>query len=43
MADMLVKLYTLPELNPVLAKLKHSNVEMRSAEPSEKRIIIRNF
>jgi hypothetical protein len=36
MADMLVKLYTLPELAPVLAKRKSKGVQIRRGHPSEK-------
>ena len=39
MADMLVKLYTLPEVTPLLAELKKTGVEIRQAHPSEKHII----
>src|SRR5437667_12085647 len=39
MADMLVKLYTLPEITPVLAQLKAQGIEVRLAAPSEKRIV----
>jgi hypothetical protein len=36
MADMLVKLYALPELAPVLAEQKSRGVEVRQAHPDEK-------
>ena len=36
MADMLVKLYALPELAPVLAEQKSKGVEIRRAHPDEK-------
>ena len=36
MADMLVKLYALPELAPVLAEQKTKGVEIRRAHPDEK-------
>lgn len=36
MADMLVKLYALPELTPVLAEQKTKGVEIRQAHPDEK-------
>ena len=39
MADMLVKLYTLPEITPLLARLKAEGIEVRQAAPSEKRIV----
>lgn len=39
MADMLVKLYALPELAPVLAEQKAKGVEIRQAHPDEKYII----
>jgi GNAT superfamily N-acetyltransferase len=39
MSDMLVKLYTLPEVTPLLADLKERGVEIRQAQPSEKRIV----
>ena len=39
MSDMLVKLYTLPEITPLVAQLKAVNVEVRLAAPSEKRIV----
>src|SRR5438094_790649 len=39
MADMLVKLYTLPEVAPLLAQLKAEGIEVRYAAPSEKRIV----
>jgi ribosomal protein S18 acetylase RimI-like enzyme len=39
MADMLVKLYTLPEIAPLVAQLKAEGIEVRYAAPSEKRIV----
>jgi GNAT superfamily N-acetyltransferase len=39
MADMLVKLYALPELAPILAEQKSNGVEVRKAHPDEKYII----
>jgi len=36
MADMLVKLYALPDLAPVLAEQKMKGVEIRQAHPDEK-------
>jgi hypothetical protein len=36
MADMLVKLYTLPDLAPALAVLRTKGVEIRRAHPDEK-------
>src|SRR5438093_3879969 len=39
MADMLVKLYTLPEIAPLVAQLKAEGIEVRQAAPSEKRIV----
>ena len=36
MADMLVKLYALPDLAPVLAEQKSRSVEIRQAHPDEK-------
>ena len=36
MADMLVKLYALPDLAPVLAEQKSRGVEIRQAHPDEK-------
>jgi len=38
-ADMLVKLYALPEVTSLLAELEKAGVEIRQAHPSEKRII----
>jgi GNAT superfamily N-acetyltransferase len=40
MSDMLVKLYTLPDVAPVLAELSSRAVEIRQARPSEKRMIV---
>ena len=42
MADMLVKLYTLPEITPLLARLKAEGIEVRQAAPSEKRIVAKS-
>jgi hypothetical protein len=39
MADMLVKLYALPELAPSLGRLATQGVDIRQAHPSEKKII----
>ena len=39
MADMLVKLYSLPELAPALAEQKAGGVEIRRAHPDEKYIV----
>lgn len=39
MADMLVKLYTLPEAAPPLANVARRKIEIRRAEPTEKRIV----
>ena len=39
MADMLVRLYALPEVAPLLADLSGRGVEIRQAQPTEKRII----
>ncbi len=39
MSDMLVKLYTLPEITPLVTQLKAANIEVRLAAPSEKRIV----
>ena len=40
MADMLVKLYELPELAPVLAKLQKAGVEIRRALAPEKHVVL---
>jgi GNAT superfamily N-acetyltransferase len=40
MADMLVKLYELPDLGPVVAQLKADGIEVRPAAPSEKRVVV---
>lgn len=40
MADMLVKLYTLPEVAPLIAQLKAKGIEVRLAAPSEKRTVV---
>ncbi len=39
MPDMLVKLYTLPELAPLTAQLKAAKIEIRRAGPWEKHLI----
>lgn len=39
MADMLVKLYALPDAAPNLAELKAQSIFIRQAQPGEKRII----
>jgi len=39
MADMLVKLYALPEIAPSIAHLKEQGIEVRQAAPAEKRIV----
>ena len=39
MADMLVKLYALPDLAPALAELRGRGVEVRRADPTEKRVV----
>jgi len=39
MADMLVKLYGLPEVASLLAELEQAGVEIRRAHPREKRVI----
>ncbi|GIV98158.1 MAG: hypothetical protein KatS3mg057_2815 [Herpetosiphonaceae bacterium] len=39
MADMLVKLYTLPDITPLLSKLNHMGVEVRRAAPMEKAFV----
>lgn len=39
MADMLVKLYNLPDLEPALAALREENVLIRAAAPSERATI----
>lgn len=40
MADMLVKLWELPDLAPLLAKLGESGIEVRRAAPAEKRAVV---
>ena len=40
MADMLVKLYDLPEVAPLVARLKAQNVDVRPAWPHEKRTVV---
>lgn len=40
MTDMLVKLYTLPNLEPVLAQQKAAGVEIRRAMAAEKQIVV---
>ncbi len=39
MADLLVKLYTLPELAPYLARLKAHSIHLRQADPDEKHVL----
>ncbi len=39
MADMLVKLYTLPDLAPRLAPLKALGINIRQADPDEKHLL----
>lgn len=39
MADMLVKLYTLPDVAPPLSRLRGKGIEIRLAAPAEKRVI----
>ncbi|MBI4574525.1 MAG: GNAT family N-acetyltransferase [candidate division NC10 bacterium] len=39
MSDMLVKLYALPDVTPLSADLNERGVEIRQAQPSEKRIV----
>ncbi len=41
MADMLVKLYTLPALEPVLAGQQRAGIEIRRAMTAEKRLVVR--
>ena len=40
MADMLVKLYELPELEPVLGALKNNGITIRNARAYEKHVVI---
>ncbi|HVO83152.1 MAG TPA: GNAT family N-acetyltransferase [Syntrophobacteria bacterium] len=40
MSDMLVKLYDLPELEPVVRTLRDQGVLLRRAKPSEKHLIV---
>ncbi|MEP6776725.1 MAG: GNAT family N-acetyltransferase, partial [Chloroflexota bacterium] len=40
MADMLVKLYDLPEIAPLVTRLKAQGIELRPASPHEKRILV---
>lgn len=40
MTDMLVKLYSLPDLEPVLAEQKAAGVEIRRAMAAEKQIVV---
>lgn len=40
MADMLVKLYELPEVSPLIAELKSKGIDIRRAIPPEKHIVI---
>ncbi len=39
MADLLVKLYNLPDASPYLQKLREQSLYIRQAQPGEKRII----
>ena len=39
MADMLVKLYTLPDVTPALTELKRQKIEIRQAHPPDKNTI----
>jgi len=39
MADMLVKLYDLPEAAPLLSSLKETGIEIRQARPTDKRFV----
>jgi ribosomal protein S18 acetylase RimI-like enzyme len=39
MPDMLVKLYRLPDANPLLASLKQAGIEIRRAAPAEKGVV----
>jgi GNAT superfamily N-acetyltransferase len=40
MADMLVKLYTLPEMRPLLQQLGAQGIEIRQAHPAEKQTVV---
>ncbi|MGQ9888316.1 MAG: GNAT family N-acetyltransferase [Aggregatilineales bacterium] len=40
MPDMLVKLYTLPDLEPVIARQRAAGVEIRRALPPEKHVVV---
>lgn len=40
MADMLVKLYALPDVGPTITRLQMEGIEVRMAAPSEKRAIV---
>lgn len=40
MADMLVKLYNLPDLDPILKSLRERRIEIRRAHASQKRVIV---
>ncbi len=40
MADMLVKLYTLPDITDLIQRLKDKNIEIRQAIPSERQTIV---
>jgi hypothetical protein len=40
MADMLVKLYDLPEVAPLLTRLKAQGIDIRPASPHEKRTVV---
>ena len=39
MPDLLVKLYTLPEVAPEIARLRHSGIDIRRAIAPEKRVV----
>jgi GNAT superfamily N-acetyltransferase len=40
MADMLVKLYALPEVAPLLGELRKDGIEIRRAQPFERHVIV---